>query len=97
MVLAGILGTGSALPEKVITNPDFEKMVETSDQWIIERTGIRERHQAAPHETTSRLSRPGGAQSAGHGRDHAGGPGPDHLFDHHPRHAAALHGRLHSA
>ena len=50
------MGTGSALPEKVITNFDLEKMVETSDQWITERTGIKERRQASPHETTSSLS-----------------------------------------
>lgn len=53
---AGVLGTGSALPEKVITNFDLEGMVETSDQWITERTGIKERRQAGPHETTSSLS-----------------------------------------
>ncbi|MGA2628788.1 MAG: beta-ketoacyl-ACP synthase III [Terriglobia bacterium] len=56
MVSVGILGTGAALPEKVLTNHDLEKMVETSDQWIIDRTGIRERRQAAPNETTSSLS-----------------------------------------
>ena len=56
MGLAGILGTGAALPEKVITNFDLEKMVETSDQWITERTGIRERRQAGPDQTTSKLS-----------------------------------------
>jgi 3-oxoacyl-[acyl-carrier-protein] synthase-3 len=56
MTLAGILGTGTALPEKVITNHDLEKLVETSDQWITERTGIKERRQAAPGETTSHLS-----------------------------------------
>jgi 3-oxoacyl-[acyl-carrier-protein] synthase III len=56
MNLAGILGTGTALPEKVITNHDLEKLVETSDQWIIERTGIKERRQAGPGETTSTLS-----------------------------------------
>ncbi|HUX10101.1 MAG TPA: beta-ketoacyl-ACP synthase III [Terriglobia bacterium] len=56
MVATGILGTGSALPEKVITNSDLEKLVETSDQWITERTGIKERRQAAPNETTSTLS-----------------------------------------
>jgi 3-oxoacyl-[acyl-carrier-protein] synthase III len=54
--VAGILGTGTALPDKVITNLDLEKIVETSDRWIIERTGIRERRQAAPDETTSSLS-----------------------------------------
>jgi 3-oxoacyl-[acyl-carrier-protein] synthase III len=56
MVAAGILGTGTALPEKVITNFDLEKIVETSDRWITERTGIKERRQAAPGETTSTLS-----------------------------------------
>jgi 3-oxoacyl-[acyl-carrier-protein] synthase-3 len=56
MVSVGILGTGAALPEKVLSNHDLEKMVDTSDQWIIDRTGIRERRQAAPHETTSSLS-----------------------------------------
>jgi 3-oxoacyl-[acyl-carrier-protein] synthase-3 len=53
---AGILGTGSALPKKVITNRDLENMVNTSDAWITERTGIKERRQAAPQETTSKLS-----------------------------------------
>ena len=56
MVATGILGTGAALPEKVITNFDLEKMVDTSDKWITERTGIKERRQAAPEETTSTLS-----------------------------------------
>jgi 3-oxoacyl-[acyl-carrier-protein] synthase-3 len=56
MTSAGILGTGTALPEKVITNFDLEKLVDTSDQWITDRTGIKERRQAAPHETTSSLS-----------------------------------------
>ncbi len=53
---AGILGTGTALPEKVITNRDLEQLVETTDQWIVDRTGIRERRQAGPGETTSKLS-----------------------------------------
>ena len=56
MMSVGILGTGSALPDKVLTNQDLEKMVDTSDQWITERTGIKERRQAAPDETTSSLS-----------------------------------------
>jgi 3-oxoacyl-[acyl-carrier-protein] synthase-3 len=56
MVSVGILGTGQALPEKIITNHDLEKIVETTDQWITERTGIKERRQAAPNETTSTLS-----------------------------------------
>jgi 3-oxoacyl-[acyl-carrier-protein] synthase III len=56
MASAGILGTGTALPEKVVTNRDLEKLVETSDEWITERTGIKERRQAGPGETTSKLS-----------------------------------------
>lgn len=45
-----ILGTGSYLPEKILTNFDLEKMVETTHDWIVERTGIYERHIAAPEE-----------------------------------------------
>ncbi len=56
MALAGILGTGAAVPEKVLTNQDLEKLVDTSDEWITTRTGIKERRLAAPHETTSMLS-----------------------------------------
>jgi 3-oxoacyl-[acyl-carrier-protein] synthase-3 len=56
MIHARIVGTGSYLPEKILTNADFEKMVETSDQWIVERTGIRERHVAANGEYTSDLA-----------------------------------------
>ncbi len=51
-----IIGTGGYLPEKVLTNYDLEQMVETSDQWIVERTGIKERHIAAPGETTCDLA-----------------------------------------
>ncbi|MCU3449724.1 3-oxoacyl-ACP synthase, partial [Enterobacter hormaechei subsp. steigerwaltii] len=46
-----ILGTGSYLPKQVRTNADLEKMVDTSDEWIVTRTGIRERRIAAPDET----------------------------------------------
>ena len=48
-----ILGTGSYLPQNVRTNSDLEKMVDTSNEWIIERTGIRERRIASEKETTS--------------------------------------------
>ncbi|HEY6000066.1 MAG TPA: beta-ketoacyl-ACP synthase III [bacterium] len=51
-----IVGTGSYLPEKVLTNRDLERIVETSDEWIVTRTGIRERRVAAPHEATSDLA-----------------------------------------
>lgn len=53
MIRARITGTGSALPEKVLTNLDLERMVDTTDQWIVERTGIRERRIAAEGEYTS--------------------------------------------
>ena len=51
----GILGMGHYVPEKTLTNFDLEKIVETSDQWITERTGIKQRHIAAPEEATSDL------------------------------------------
>ena len=54
-IAAGILGIGSYLPEKIITNRDLEAMVDTSDTWITERTGIKERHIAAPEQATSDL------------------------------------------
>ena len=53
---ARIVGTGSYLPAQVLTNADLEKRVDTSDEWIRERTGIRQRHIAAEGETTSDLA-----------------------------------------
>ena len=53
----GIIGTGSYVPERVLTNYDLEKMVETSDKWIMERTGIRERRIAAEEETNVTMGR----------------------------------------
>ncbi len=50
-----VRGLGAYLPERTVTNADLEKMVETSDEWIVQRTGIRERHFAAEGETTSML------------------------------------------
>ena len=51
-----IAGTGSYLPEKILTNHDLERMVETSDEWIASRTGIRERRVAAEGELTSHMA-----------------------------------------
>lgn len=51
-----IIGTGSYLPARVLTNQDLEKLVETSSDWILERTGISERHMAADGELTSDLA-----------------------------------------
>jgi 3-oxoacyl-[acyl-carrier-protein] synthase-3 len=56
LVRTRILGTGSYAPETVITNKDLEKLVETSDEWITERTGIKERRRAAPGEVTSDMA-----------------------------------------
>lgn len=56
MTYSRITGTGSFLPEKVLTNHDLEKMVDTSDQWIKDRTGISKRHIAAAGETTCDLA-----------------------------------------
>lgn len=53
---ARISGTGSYLPEKILTNYDLEKMVETNNDWIVERTGIRERHMASAEQATSDLA-----------------------------------------
>ena len=54
-IYARIAGPGSYLPEKLVTNEDLAKQVDTSDEWIRSRTGIRERHIAAEGETTSDL------------------------------------------
>ena len=63
-----IKGTGSYLPEKILTNNDLEKMVDTTDEWIFERTGIKERHIAAENETTCDLAE----HAARAAIDHAG-------------------------
>jgi len=55
-VNAGILGTGHSYPEGVLTNADLEKMVETSDEWITTRTGIKQRRKAAAGEYTSQFA-----------------------------------------
>jgi len=51
-----IIGTGGYLPEQVRTNADLEKLVDTTDQWIVERTGIRRRHVAGADETASSMA-----------------------------------------
>ncbi len=50
---ARITGTGSYLPERILSNHDLEKMVETSDEWIVTRTGMKERRIARENEFTS--------------------------------------------
>ncbi|MEG6615279.1 beta-ketoacyl-ACP synthase III [Peptococcaceae bacterium 1198_IL3148] len=56
IIQAGILGVGSYLPERILTNRDLEKMVETSDDWIVSRTGIKERRVAAEEQLASDLA-----------------------------------------
>src|SRR5690606_2044221 len=53
---ARIIGAGRYLPERILTNDDLAEFVDTSDEWIVERTGIRERRVAGPEETTSTLA-----------------------------------------
>ena len=69
-----IIGTGKYLPEKILTNHDLEKMVDTSDEWIRARTGIERRHIAAEGEATSHLAE----KAAGEALDSAG-LGPDDI------------------
>jgi len=96
---ARIVGTGSYLPEKVVSNADLEQMIETTADWIIERTGVEERHVAAPGETTADMAE----QAARRALEAAGlEPGdidmivlgtttPDHVF---PSVATVLQHRL---
>ncbi len=56
MKFSRIVGTGGFLPEKVVSNADLEKLVDTTDEWIADRTGIRKRHVAADGETTCDLA-----------------------------------------
>ncbi|MEO5756433.1 MAG: beta-ketoacyl-ACP synthase III [Mesorhizobium sp.] len=55
MIRSVVRGTGAALPRRIMKNADFEGMVETSDEWIAQRTGIRQRHIAGDDETTASL------------------------------------------
>jgi 3-oxoacyl-[acyl-carrier-protein] synthase-3 len=74
MTYAKIIGTGSYLPERVMTNLDLEKLVDTSDQWIQDRTGIKQRHIAAENETTCDL-----AEQAARRAMEAAGKGPNDI------------------
>lgn len=56
VIRSTVTGCGSYLPEKVLTNDDLAKMVDTSDEWVVQRTGIKQRHVAAENEVTSDLA-----------------------------------------
>jgi 3-oxoacyl-[acyl-carrier-protein] synthase-3 len=60
---AAIIGSGMAVPERVLTNADLERMVQTSDDWIVSRTGIRERRVVGPGESTSTLAAEAGRRA----------------------------------
>jgi 3-oxoacyl-[acyl-carrier-protein] synthase-3 len=60
---ARIAGLGVAVPSRVVTNADFEARLDTSDQWIVERTGIRERRYAGPEDSVASLSRDAALQA----------------------------------
>jgi 3-oxoacyl-[acyl-carrier-protein] synthase-3 len=60
---AAIIGTGSYVPERILTNAELEKMVDTTDEWIYTRSGIRERRIAAPDQPTSDLAARAGARA----------------------------------
>jgi 3-oxoacyl-[acyl-carrier-protein] synthase-3 len=62
-IAVGLTGVGAFTPERVVTNTDLEEMVETSDEWIVTRTGIRERRIAAPEEAASDLALPAARQA----------------------------------
>jgi 3-oxoacyl-[acyl-carrier-protein] synthase-3 len=55
MIRSVVRGFGAQLPERVMTNSDLESIVETNDDWIVQRTGIRQRHIAGENETTASL------------------------------------------
>ena len=57
-IAVGLTGVGSYTPERVLTNADLEELVDTSDEWIVTRTGIRERRIAAPEQAASDLALP---------------------------------------
>jgi len=73
---ASVLAVASHLPAGVITNPQLETMVDTSDSWIMERTGIRQRHRAGSGETTSDM----GAAAARKALEQAGNPRIDAII-----------------
>ncbi len=56
MLRSVLIGTGAALPQRAVSNEELAKQVDTSDEWIVERTGIRNRYVAGPDETTSSLA-----------------------------------------
>ena len=78
-------GWGRYAPAQVLSNADLERMVDTSDEWIVSRTGIRERRVAAAHETTASMGAVAGLRAIRTGRPRAGRHRRDHPRDPHAR------------
>ena len=92
-----LAGVGAYLPERAVTNDELARTVETSDEWIRERTGIRQRHIAAPHETAAFMGTAAARAAladagAGAGRGRRDHPGHQHAGPGVPRHRAARAG-----
>ena len=99
---SAIYGVGVYAPDKVISNFDLEKMMDTSDKWITERTGIRTRHIAEPGTRTLDLARDGRPEGARRRRHQRQGPRHDHRRDVHagrplPEHRLPAAGRVERA
>ncbi len=85
MFHATIAGTGRAIPDRILTNADLAKMVETSDEWITSRTGIRERRVASEGDVLSDFCVRASIPALAGRRDHGGRPRHDHPVDLHAR------------
>ena len=86
-----IAGTGSYVPEKRLTNDDLSKMVDTNDEWIVQRTGIRERRIAGHGESTATLGTARRPQGAGGRRARSQGHRPDRLRHDHAGDGLPVH------
>ena len=78
MMYSKVIGTGSYFPEKMLTNQDLERMVDTSDEWIRTRTGIAQRHIAADDEMASDLALKASREAMNGGRGRSGRHRSDH-------------------
>ena len=89
----GIIGTGKYVPERILTNQELEQMVETNDEWIVTRTGIKERRIAAAEQATSDLAFEASKIAMRRG-NHGRGFGSHHCGDDYARYLLPFHGML---
>ena len=82
---ARIVGTGAYLPARVVSNEELSRTVDTSHEWIVQRTGIEQRHIAADGEMTSDLACAAAREALQQRRAGRRSPGSDHRRDHHAR------------